>query len=313
MKKQRISQETYLYSSFVPVLVVGGLLLVAALVAKTSLDQKYGTKVLGDTSNQLAEAGSDSGGGLMVGATGVAVTGREDMSSPEPTETDQPEVRTRSEVETRTTERESTGGGELGKNEPLEVKSEDGKKTMTLETARVHFQLENSGDQLQIQAEQQNGVKTALSSETLNQINNGLKGNDLEVATTAGGFLLKNGQVQAETHFPLSVNLSTNSLTVTTPAGAKTVTVLPAAAVQNLMTKNIINRLAVGTTGQSVPLQLVDQNGQTVFVIDGMSEKKLFGLFPISLPKTVTVSAENGQVVGSSISPLARILELLSV
>jgi len=55
-------------------------------------------------------------------------------------------------------------------------------------------------------------------------------------------YVIRN-KIAAQTHFPLQVNLLTNELIVTTPKGAKIVTILPDAAVQHMLAANVLDEI----------------------------------------------------------------------
>ena len=112
-----------------------------------------------------------------------------------------------------------------------------------------------------------------------------------------------NVQVQGNT--PLSVNPTTKELTVTTPQGSKTVTVLPDQALQNLIGNGVIST-------QSGIVLSTDANGNPVYQVNGVKYEKLFGIFNITIDKTGQVSAVNGQILGVVQSPLSKLLDVLS-
>lgn len=129
--------------------------------------------------------------------------------------------------------------------------------------------------------------------------------------------------VQALTDLPISVDLNTNILTVTTPAGEKQVTVLPDQAVQNMLAANVIDRLGgealveqvrqgnVQTLGQVIELGV--RNDVPVFVIQGIKEQRFLGFLPVTTDVTVTVSAETGEVVDTQQSVLDTVVDFFSV
>lgn len=129
--------------------------------------------------------------------------------------------------------------------------------------------------------------------------------------------------VQALTDLPLSVDLNTNILTVTTPAGEKQVTVLPDQAVQNMLAANVIDRLGgqalveqvrqgnIQTLGQVIELGL--SNNVPVYQVQGIKEHRFLGFFPVTTDVTVTVSAETGEVVDTDQSLGDRIVDFFSV
>lgn len=55
-------------------------------------------------------------------------------------------------------------------------------------------------------------------------------------------YVIRN-KIAAQTHFPLQVNLLTNELIVTTPKGAKIVTVLPDKAVEHMLAANVLDEI----------------------------------------------------------------------
>jgi len=147
------------------------------------------------------------------------------------------------------------------------------------------------------------------------KLNKELKNKDIKVSSTSGdGFSIDAGRIRAKTHFPLSVDPTTHTLTVTTPAGTKEVTILPDQAVHNLLQHQILSTInqssGSGTTDNTISLTQV--NNQPVFSIPGQSDKKFLGLFPVSFNKTVFVSAQTGQVIQTKENFLNKFLETFS-
>lgn len=112
-------------------------------------------------------------------------------------------------------------------------------------------------------------------------------------------------QMQVQTNFPLSVDPKTNSLTVTTPQGVKSVVILPDVAIQNMISAGIIST-------QSAVVLGTDATGSAVYNVDGTKEKRLLGIFNVNIDKTAQVSAQNGQVISVSQDFLSKLLDLLS-
>lgn len=129
--------------------------------------------------------------------------------------------------------------------------------------------------------------------------------------------------VQALTDLPLSVDLATNILTVTTPVGEKQVIVLPDQAVQNMLAANVIDRLGgealveelrqgnIQTLGQVIALGL--SNNLPVYRVQGLKEHRFLGFFPVTTDVTVTVSAETGEVVDTDQSLGDTIVDFFSI
>jgi cytoskeletal protein RodZ len=193
----------------------------------------------------------------------------------------------------------------------VEFQSENGQTQVHLENGNSSIEISSEGGKLSIKAKNENGTEVQLQADALDKINEALKGEDIQIATTSGnGFLLRKGQFEAETHFPLSINPTTNQLTVTTPAGVKTVTVLPDQAVNNLLQQRLIDSVASSSANTGIVLGLL--NNQPAFQVNGVDDKKLLGLVPISIDKTSYVSAQTGQVLKVNETFLNQLLDLLS-
>jgi len=176
---------------------------------------------------------------------------------------------------------------------------------------------------------------TPSASEQQNEV----EGEDVQVATNGGGFDMPGKHLGAISHFPISIDPTTNALIITTPAGTKTVAILPDKAIENILTKGILSRIGghiasgsaeegggsssgSGTlftdeqasgSGASDNLELTEENGAPVYKVNGSLNKKLFGLISVSVNKTVTLSAETGHIVSTNEGIFSRILDTLSL
>lgn len=113
--------------------------------------------------------------------------------------------------------------------------------------------------------------------------------------------------------FPLKVDQATGALSVTTPRGEKVVTVLPDAAIKNMLASNVMSYVtsasAEGELASTDKLvKLVEKDDVLVYEVDGVREHKLLGFIPLKSKVKAFVSAENGQVVKTQQSFLGRIL-----
>lgn len=211
----------------------------------------------------------------------------EPTETPEPTEIPQHDFKSLNSVVFDT---ENHGKMRLGKSE-VQISSEDG-----------HFS---------IKAKSENGTEIQLENDSLSKINQELESEDIEISTDSAGFHIRHGKFEAQTHFPLSINPTTNKLTITTPGGTKTVAVLPDQAVNNLINLKFIT--VVASNSADTGIDLTEFKNQPAFEVQGKSIQKLFGFFPIGIDKTGIVSAETGQVLQVNQSLLSRIFDLLSV
>lgn len=194
----------------------------------------------------------------------------------------------------------------------------------SVEGPQGHFEMQSDGNQQEINAQtggrhfemkqEDNGTIHGSGQEENGSLNLPNKGEMVEIGSSAGEFSLKSGDVEAKTHFPLSINPTTNQLTITTPAGTKTVSVLPNQAVQNLLQKQILSSITQTSSSGAAAntITLTQVNNQPAFAVPGVTDKKFLGIFPASYDKTVYVSAQNGSVLQTQESFFNKILEALS-
>ena len=211
----------------------------------------------------------------------------------------------------------------LGEGERIRTRTKDGQTRIDITSGGIKTRLEIRDDRTVIKAEQEDGTEVELEDNTIFKIEERLGKSGIKIATAgAERFIVQRGTAGAVTSFPLSIDLATNTLTVNTPAGQKTVTVLPDQAVQNLIAANVVNRIggqavvdAVLNNNLSSVSQVItlgEQNGVPVYEINGISDQKLLGFIPVSIEKTVDVSAETGEIISTDISLGDRILDLFS-
>ena len=138
-----------------------------------------------------------------------------------------------------------------------------------------------------------------------------------KIATDGAKFGFISNTEGAISHFPLRVDKATNSLIVTTPGGEKTVTVLPDAAIKNMLSSKVMSFVtsakAEGELASTDKLvTLVEKDGMLVYEIDGVREYKLLGFIPLKSKVKAFVSTENGQVIKTEQSLLGRILNRIA-
>lgn len=137
------------------------------------------------------------------------------------------------------------------------------------------------------------------------------------IATDGGKMGFINNTEGAISTFPLKVDKATNSLIVTTLSGEKTVTVLPDAAIKNMLASKVMSYvISVPATGELAStdklITLIEKDGMLVYVIDGVREYRFLGFIPAKSKVKAFVSAENGQVIKTEQSLLGRILNRLA-
>ena len=157
--------------------------------------------------------------------------------------------------------------------------------------------------------------------EVENKIDDELEDEGIEISTGSGRPMVIKNQIAASTEFPLSIDVGTNQLIITTPDGQKVVTILPDQAVQNLLATGIINSVNLTQTSdmptsslgpvESV-VQLKVRNSEPVYEIEGTKIFRLFAFIPVSQPVKAIVSAETGDLVTKQQSFLTNVVDLLS-
>lgn len=180
---------------------------------------------------------------------------------------------------------------------------------------KVKYVLENGV--LKLKAENESGGEVELEDDELDEVESELEDEGIKIASASGRPVFSRNKVGAQTDFPLSIDIGTNQLIVSTPAGEKIVTILPDQAVQNLLATNIINSVAgTDTTGELGALdsvvKLEMRNDEVVYRVKGVKTRRLFGLFSVSNSATIFVSAESGVPIAQEQSLLANIVDSLS-
>lgn len=142
------------------------------------------------------------------------------------------------------------------------------------------------------------------------------KGNP-KIATDGGKMGVISNTEGAISAFPLKIDKATNTLLVTTPSEEKIVTVLPDAAIKNMLASKVMSFVtsapAEGELASTAKLvTLVEKDGLLAYEIDGVREYKFLGFIPLKSKVKAFVSAENGQVIKTEQSLLGRILNRIA-
>lgn len=208
------------------------------------------------------------------------------------------------------------------KTKSLEIKTEGTKTELNLEKNGRHIEIKKEDDgKLHVSSKDENGTEVELDkSDALEKLNESLKDLDIEIGTgSASRFSFRTGKVETHTDFPLSVDPSTNQLSVTTPSGTHELTILPDHAIQNLLDLKVFtnvlstaNSSTASAEASNSVIGLTEINNQTAFEIDGVANKKLLGIFPVAFTKKVFVSSDNGKILKTQQSAFDNFLEKIS-
>jgi len=273
----------------------------------------------GSSDSNDDNSGSSNSGSGSSGSSDSNPSGSNDSATK--IETRDPTTGIRTQTETK--QDESRTEVRLSEEERIRTRTKDGRTRIDITAGGVKTRLEYRDDRIIIKAEQEDGEEVELEDDTIFKIEERLGTSGIRVATAgAEKFVIQRGNAGAVTNFPLSIDLATNSLIVNTPAGEKNVAVLPDQAVQNLIATNVVSRIGgqkvvdaalnqnLASINQLVILGL--QNGVPVYEINGISDQRLLGFIPVTIEKSLAVSAETGQVVSTRKSFLNQLLDLSS-
>ena len=125
---------------------------------------------------------------------------------------------------------------------------------------------------------------------------------------------LEKDGIKVVTKLPISIN-ENNELVVTRPDGTtKVMTIMPDQALKMLRDQNITpDDSVIEANGDSSSLpDLEEEDGQSVYKIDGQKEEKILGLFKIAYKTKAVVSAETGELVRTELSGFDRFMSIFS-
>lgn len=205
-----------------------------------------------------------------------------------------------------------------GAQQSFQIKTENGKSQVNITQAGTTLEIKSENGKTEIHAKKADGTEIQLSStDAVTKLNDALKEKEIEVEETPDKELvIRKGDVEAETKVPVSVDPITKELSITTPAGQKTVTILPDQAVANLIASkqitSVTQQATNGGANSSQRIALTELNNEPVFQVDGVLNKKVLGIVPVSFAKTSFVSGTTGNVVKTDETLLNKVLEAFS-
>ncbi len=201
---------------------------------------------------------------------------------------------------------------------------DDGSQKVEIESEAFHFKFEEEDGEikLRVRDEEGNEIRTRSRIREAEELEEELEDEEIEISSEDGELEIEHNAIRARVNFPLSMDPITRQLTVTTPAGIKTVAILPDAAMVRLLASGLLSNIA---TGSAIPsgatgsadltnsFELKLHNGNLVYEVEGEKEHKLFGVFPVTTPRIVAVSALSGEVLTQTQSWLSAFIDLLSI
>ena len=223
-------------------------------------------------------------------------------------------------IETKTEPEKQKTEVKFGEGEKIKTEVKEGRTRIDVYSGGVKVRYEIRDGRVTIKAKTEAGE--GIPERDLFKIVDRADKSGIKIATAGGELLVARNQIGALSNFPLQINLNTNQLIVTTPAGQKIVAILPDQAVQNMLAANVISRLGPAAIAQATltdkvasvsgVIQLAQQNNIPVYEIAGIKQFNLLGFIPLERPVTAVVSAESGELVTTQQSLLTRVIDLLS-
>jgi|GEM_PF-1839387 len=196
---------------------------------------------------------------------------------------------------------------------------DDGSAKIEIEQKNLKIKYELRNGQIIAKAEDEDGTEVELDDDQLTDLEEELEDDGIKIATGPGNLTFAKNQIAATTNFPLSIDVGTNELVVTTPAGQKRVTVLPDEAIEHLLATGIISEFNNATSSAALRqlnatsrIRFTIRNGDPVYEIEGRKTYRLFALIPVSQPVTAIVSSETGAVVATDKPFLTNVIDFLS-
>lgn len=188
------------------------------------------------------------------------------------------------------------------------VEDERSLKRLEIEDDRIRVKikpLDEADDEDEFEDEDES-TRSGQSVKEIRVREHGRK-RELRIRTRGEKVELEIEGVRARTNFPISIGPN-NELIITTPAGSKVVTVLPDAAVKNLLEKGFPVASPSGVqpgdgspsatlTGLSQDVVLVEEDGALVYKAKVKKSSRLLGLVTIEGEYEAKVSAETGQII----------------
>lgn len=211
----------------------------------------------------------------------------------------------------------------------VKTRQEEGRTRTDIYEGGMKLRLERRDDRTVVKLRAENGEEVELpagNEEEIIKIQERADKGSIKVRTMGEKFVVARENISATTKFPLSVNLETNELTVSTPAGDRVVTILPDQAVKNMFAANVIDQIGgfaftqdaekiatqEGATLEQVIELSTTREGILAYEIPGVKQEKLLGFLNVNIQKTAVVSAETGELIRVQQNIVSQILDLIS-
>ena len=120
------------------------------------------------------------------------------------------------------------------------------------------------------------------------------------------GVNIQQHDVNVSTSLPVQIDTKTHIISVQTSSGTENVSILPDQAVAGAEKQTNTN-----PTNAKPAVSLVSENGNATYIVDQQKKGKLLGIFDVTVPSQVKISAETGKTVSVWQSPVGTFLGFL--
>lgn len=268
----------------------------------------------------LSSSDEDSSGSSGSGSSGSPDSSDSSATTQTKTETTSP---TGVIIRTETKDGETRTELRFGEGERVKIRKEDDRTRTDVISQGIKVRIQREGDRFVIKAENAAGDEQELEADEIIKIDERFEQDRIKIATESGRLVISRNATFALTDLPISIDLETNELKVTTPAGERVVAILPDQAVKNMLAANIFDRLNNQTvideatsgalTAVANAIQLGERNGLPIYEIRGLRDQRLLGFIPVTTAVSTTVSASTGEVLDVEQSLLDKIIDLISI
>lgn len=200
---------------------------------------------------------------------------------------------------------------------PVDVTDQHAEMSLKEKTPR--YRIESADGETKLTVEDENGeeVREWEHVRVREELEKYLAEEKIEISSDGGHMEMEHNAVRARVNFPLSIDPVSRELVVSTPNGEKVVTILPDAAVANVLTKGFLSTVSMPETTDTEALTdgvvLTLEGDNLVYELEGEKEHKLFGFIPVTTQKKVTVSALTGETLSQTQTWLSGLVDLFSL
>lgn len=184
--------------------------------------------------------------------------------------------------------------------------SGEGDNQVDVRVGKQQFHLRQQGDQATLETTDSQGNKETRTIDTDQQLNIDLGDTNLHIMAADGEFALTHESTTAVTTEPLDVDTQTGTVSISKDGSTFTIEKLPE-TIKNQILDNYLQDL-------TDMLFIHIDNGQIVYSTSGTINRRLVGLIPVKVNKTVIVSASTGDLIDSHFNSFQdRLVNALSL